>query len=101
VFQDPELLRQIVRQQNELFIAEATNHRLARSASLLTHAELVAVAAMKGLLRAAVTIGVAMAIFLMVTLAAQLWLANATSTARSGHTYPVPSYAHVTPDPHP
>jgi len=101
VLQDPELLSQVVRERNEFLVAESAKRRLARSASLPTHAQLVASAAIKGLLQALVAAGVAMATFLAVTVAVQLWLANATPAAPGAYTYPVPSYAHVTPDPHP
>jgi len=52
------------------------------------------------LAQAMVTLGVALTIFLALTMSVQFWLA-AGSPSVGAHTYPHPSYAYVTPDPHP
>jgi hypothetical protein len=101
VIEDPELLRQIVRDRHESLLGEVANDRLARSASIRgTDADLIT-RAMKGLLHGLVAAGVATAIFAALTVSVQFWLATATSREPGGYPYPVPSYAHVTPDPHP
>jgi hypothetical protein len=56
-----------------------------------------------GLAQAVVTFGLALTVFLALTMSVQFWLAvESPSGASAGaHTYPHPSYAYVTPDPHP
>lgn len=59
--------------------------------------------AMSRLLGTASTIGLALAIFAMLTLGVEFCLAVASpsATLAGAHTYPHPSYAYATPDPHP
>lgn len=49
------------------------------------------------------TIGLAIAAFLALTISVQFWIAAGSPSGNSAgaHAYPHPSYAYVTPDPHP
>lgn len=59
--------------------------------------------AINGLAEGMVAIGLAVALFLGLTMSVQFWLAagSLSGTSAATHTYPHPSYAYVTPDPHP
>ena len=61
--------------------------------------------ALSALRSGAVTVGFAVATFVLVTLSVQFWVAAASPSAISAgadtHPYAHPSYAYVTPDPHP
>ena len=56
-----------------------------------------------GLAQAVVTFGLALTVFLALTMSVQFWLAAGSPSGASAgaHTYPHPSYAYVTADPHP
>ncbi len=60
-------------------------------------------AAVGGLLHGVFAVGLAMAIFLALTVAVNLLLASAATSngPGGGYAHPIPSYGHVTPDPHP
>ena len=59
--------------------------------------------ALSALRDGAVAGGLAIATFVLLTLSVQLWLAagSPSGTSAGAHSYPHPSYAYVTPDPHP
>ena len=56
-----------------------------------------------GLAQALMTLCLALTVFLALTMSAQFWLAAGSRPGIpvGAHTYPHPSYAYVTPDPHP
>ena len=59
--------------------------------------------AVNGLAQAMVTFGLALTVFLALTMSVQFWLAagSPAGTSAGAHTYPHPSYAYVMRDPHP
>lgn len=59
--------------------------------------------AVNGLAEGMMAIGLAVAVFLALTMSVQFWLAAGSTSENSAgdHTYPHPSYAYVEPDPHP
>ena len=101
MFEDPGQLRQIVRDRQQMLMAEVANDRLAQAVSTHpTRAARIGRALVTAVTYGLVALGAAIAIFLIATFSVQLWLATATPTPPGGYAYPVP-LASVTPDPHP